>query len=78
MFNIAYRHRFQQRWLDELKLEYWRQVIRLMRLLGRAKNRLADWKARWLPFRDLLWLPLLFGIIGVGLGLVFTMVIPML
>ncbi len=78
MFHTAYRNRLQARWVDELRLEYWRQVLRLTRGAGRLKRQLARWEAQFRPFRDLMWWPIVSGLLGVVLGLVFTTIIPMI
>ncbi len=78
MFHTVNRRPLQQHWLDTLSLEYWRQVIRLTRALSRVQDQIAEWKAYLLPLRDWLWLPLISGMVGVLLGLVFTTIIPII
>jgi hypothetical protein len=57
--------RAQPRWMDQLRLHYWRQVIRLTRYARQLKA--------WLvPIQHLLWLPLVVGLAGVMVGFLFA------
>jgi hypothetical protein len=55
------------RWMDHLRLEYWRQVIRLTRLA-------RQFKAWLIPVQHLLWVPLIAGLAGLLLGFIVTVV----
>jgi len=63
MFNLIYRKRLSL--TEEIKILFWRQAIRLGRWIARLK-------AKLIPIRSYLWLPLVALLLGMLIGILIS------
>ena len=63
MFNFTPSPQFTL--TNEIRIQYWRQVLRLARFMSR-------WEAYLAPLRTYFWLPIVALLIGMLIGLAFS------